>query len=469
MKHLRNKNLNKLLIIAVLLLFCGIINAQNDSVVIEKSLDTHISLEMIKISGDEQVDFPNETLSEQVIAKVININGNGVEGININFDIEAPVGAHYYSVSPASAETDENGNVETTVTLGDETGYYNIQVSCPIIEIGNQLVFSSIAVEFDHLIVEGATHIPGSSNYTVGESDGENVNISAILNPDIESILLPDNFVNWTNGIPGENQLERIVPRDESNDITVTAYCGENEESVRIIIRKSVVNSPITYTDLFNIIPSYTGSSFIKNDPEIIWEPVNGPDDTWIVNIISLNCGGVLNIFQWPNYPNLMIVPNTPNPVINGNINNIPTSNNFWDFAISDLQNYDTPYPNGGAGPHWHDTMASSAHEYYHKDIDWFTTCFGPAGGDWIQTEIDLEIISVSALTYLTQTDAQIATEDMVDTRFQTFIDEINYHLTYYIAPFDEPGLGGGGYAAGMTVLNMHINDIDAFRISQGW
>jgi len=39
-----------------------------------------------------------------------------------------------------------------------------------------------------------------------------------------------------------------------------------------------------------------------------------------------------------------MVVPNTPNPVDGGNINNTPGSDNQWQAAIADMANYTLPW-----------------------------------------------------------------------------------------------------------------------------
>jgi len=161
-----------------------------------------------------------------------------------------------------------------------------------------------------------------------------------------------------------------------------------------------------------------------------------------------------------------MTVPNTANPCVGGNINNTPGHSNYWAAAIADLSDYDTP--GGGRGPNWHNTSASQAHEDYHWNTDWMTTCVSNVG-NWSGTETDIESLYVSVYTYLTEADATAALTASVSTRFQTFIAAASNHWNFVIIPADKPGYGGGGYAAGQAALNGDISSISVFKTSQGW
>ena len=162
-----------------------------------------------------------------------------------------------------------------------------------------------------------------------------------------------------------------------------------------------------------------------------------------------------------------MTVPNTANPVDGGNITNA-LGLNKWDFAKWDLGNYDTPEPAGGPGPYWHNTSATSAHEWYHWNTDWMVTCIQTVG-DWSGTEVDIENYSVSVFDYLTEADAKAALTSSVNARFTTFVNAAGNHWENVLEPADKPGMGSGAYAAAQAVLNQDIADIESYRISKGW
>lgn len=89
----------------------------------------------------------------------------------------------------------------------------------------------------------------------------------------------------------------------------------------------------------------------------------------WRADVASLTLSGRIRINPWPSSPTSMTVPNTPNPVVGGNINNTAGSANHWQAAIDDMADYDTA--GGGAGPNWHSTAASTAHEWAHWNGDY--------------------------------------------------------------------------------------------------
>jgi len=159
-----------------------------------------------------------------------------------------------------------------------------------------------------------------------------------------------------------------------------------------------------------------------------------------------------------------MTVPNTANPVDGGNINNVVDSLNRWSYAQSDMGNYDAL--NGGAGPHWHSTAASVAHEMYHWNTEWMNTCMGPTGGDWADTESDLELLTVSGASNLTEAHAIASLTTAVNNRLVTFR---NAAWACWTALPDDPGTGAGSYAAGQAVLNGLIASVEAYRLSKSW
>jgi hypothetical protein len=162
-----------------------------------------------------------------------------------------------------------------------------------------------------------------------------------------------------------------------------------------------------------------------------------------------------------------MTVPNTANPVDGGNINNVEGSHNRWSYAMNDLCHYDT-IVGGGAGPDWHRTEATRAHEQYHFYTDWIETSVYQQA-NWPQAEVDIEGCHVSVFQYLTYEEADAALAASVDAAYNSFMDVALAHYYNVIVPADLPGNGSGGYAAGQAVLNADISAIDSYRSSKGW
>jgi hypothetical protein len=98
MKKNGNNSYKKIWYIVVLLFFINILQAQGESTTIIRTLDTHISLEMINISPLEQTVLVEEVLDEPPIVKIINLNGYGVEGISIEWTLTPPPPKCYWTI-----------------------------------------------------------------------------------------------------------------------------------------------------------------------------------------------------------------------------------------------------------------------------------------------------------------------------------------------------------------------------------
>jgi hypothetical protein len=206
------------------------------------------------------------------------------------------------------------------------------------------------------------------------------------------------------------------------------------------------------------------GNSCLPSLPVLDWAVV---DDgvNWRADVTALRVSGTIHITNWPNNANAMTVPNTPNPVDGGNINNTVGSPNHWQAAIDDMADYDTS--GGGAGPNWHSTAASSAHEWAHWNEDFLGGAI-PAG-NWTQTNADIDQITVPKSAHADAAAARTALTPRVDARFNRFITALANHWNNVISPRDVPGGGGRGYAAGAAVLSGLINNVRTYATSKGW
>jgi hypothetical protein len=185
----------------------------------------------------------------------------------------------------------------------------------------------------------------------------------------------------------------------------------------------------------------------------------------WRADVTALHLSGTVRITPWPSNPTSMTVPNTANAVDGGNINNTTGSPNHWQAAIDDMADYDTA--GGGAGPNWHSTAASSAHEWAHWNEDFLGDAI-PAG-NWTQTNADIDRLTVPKSAHADAAAARTALTPRVNARFNQFITALAHQWNNVIAPRDTPGGGGRGYAAGARVLAGLIGNVRGYATGKGW
>jgi hypothetical protein len=196
------------------------------------------------------------------------------------------------------------------------------------------------------------------------------------------------------------------------------------------------------------------------------WNVVSANAAQWRPDVTALALAGRVNVHPWPSLPTSLTVPNTPNPVVGGNIDNTANGSNHWQAVIDDLADYHTA--GGGAGPNWHSTAASSAHEWAHWNVDWVIDSVGSAaGGNWPQANADIDALRQSKAASPTAAAARAALQPKVQARLRTWR---NRAVTRWNAIPDSPGVAGSrGYDAGKVVLDGHIAAIRAFATAQGW
>lgn len=185
----------------------------------------------------------------------------------------------------------------------------------------------------------------------------------------------------------------------------------------------------------------------------------------WRADVTALRVSGDIHVTDWPSHPTTMTTPNTSNPVNGGNVNNTRGSANHWQAAIDDMADYDTSGV-GGAGPNWHSTAASRAHEWAHWNEDYLGSCI-PAG-NWTQTNQDIDRMTVPKSAHPDAASARTALQPRVDARFNQFVAAVTRQWNVILAN-DVPGGGGRGYAAGMRVLNGLIGSVRGYAASKGW
>ncbi len=93
---------------------------------------------LTKISGDNQHGLPNATLPVPFVVDVRDVNnGSPRQGVWVTFTVKTRGG----TLSVKRAQTDSNGRVESTLTLGPNQGRYAVKVSAA----GTTVIFSAVA------------------------------------------------------------------------------------------------------------------------------------------------------------------------------------------------------------------------------------------------------------------------------------------------------------------------------------
>jgi len=199
----------------------------------------------------------------------------------------------------------------------------------------------------------------------------------------------------------------------------------------------------------------------------VAWNVVDA-GATWRADVTSLTLSGRIRVNPWPSNPTSMTVPNTPNPVAGGNINNTAGSANHWQAAIDDMADYDTA--GGGAGPNWHSTAASNAHEWAHWTGDYVGDAVASAGGgNWAAVNARIDALTVPKAGNADAAAARTALTPLVNAEIATWRAATIARWNTLIGGTDTPGGGGRGYAAGAAVLAGHITAVRAFKTAQGW
>ncbi|MGA2877337.1 MAG: Ig-like domain-containing protein [Bryobacteraceae bacterium] len=113
-----------------------------------------------KVSGDQQSTVINTAFASPLTVKVVDSNGNGVTGAQVNFQVASGVA----TLGTSSAITDSTGQASTTVTAGGTAGAITVSATS-----------STFSVSFSL-----TARLPGPSNLTIvnGASFDPNTGIS---------------------------------------------------------------------------------------------------------------------------------------------------------------------------------------------------------------------------------------------------------------------------------------------------
>jgi hypothetical protein len=195
------------------------------------------------------------------------------------------------------------------------------------------------------------------------------------------------------------------------------------------------------------------------------WQLISSDEENWGIDVVDLVLTGEIAIRPWPSTPDRMVVPNTPNPVDGGNINDEPDSPNYWKTVVNSLNNYNVP---GYRKSDWYATDAIVAHEWAHWNIDLIEDAvMSNKGGNWPKLNSKLDAQREPKSRSPSRQDAWAALELKIEKYTKNFKDDV---CTRFKAIPDSPGVAGStGFIAGQKVLDSYIERILNYAAGKGW
>jgi hypothetical protein len=194
---------------------------------------------------------------------------------------------------------------------------------------------------------------------------------------------------------------------------------------------------------------------------DLSWNVVDKGKKGWGVKVTGLTTSGQIKVNPTPNHPTTMTAPNTPNPVDGGNIENNEGSDADWRAVLDSLTGYHTK--NGGRGD-WHDTAASTAHEWAHWNTDWMKNCLGTT---WPVYRRKMERLRVSKSKATDVGQARAILAPKVEAKLNALDSKATKKWN---AVPDEPGdWFANGYKAGQQVLDGHVKRVEKYADKKAW
>jgi hypothetical protein len=234
-----------------------------------------------KISGDGQSGEPNSTLPEPFVVRVVDQNGNPIEGIQVTFSIIAGGG----SLDVVDTTTDADGLAESTLTLGPNPGINTVEVTAA--DINTVVTFEAIAeVELNQppVAVDDSvtTHMGTSVDFNILANDTD---------PDGNSLTVT-NFSSPTHGTLICNEDGQCQYTPDPGFVGADSFEYEISDGslhATAIVTIYVTNSPPVAADDF--VTTYMGTSV---DFNLLTNDTDPDGDSLTVTYLSSPTNGVL-------------------------------------------------------------------------------------------------------------------------------------------------------------------------------
>jgi uncharacterized protein (TIGR03437 family) len=199
-----------------------------------------------KVSGDQQTTAINAPFASPLTVKVVDSNGNGVAGAQVNFQVTAGAA----SLSPSSVATDSTGQASTTVTAGATAG--PITVSATSSTFSNSFTLTVLPKGATNItVINGASFDPntGISPGGIATIKGMGIlsGVQGVVSAANSAGQLPNTFSNVTITFDGTPAPIYYVESTNGVDQVTVQVPFEVQPGSAVALEVSVANrSPTT-------------------------------------------------------------------------------------------------------------------------------------------------------------------------------------------------------------------------------
>ena len=199
-----------------------------------------------KVSGDSQTDRTNQHLTNPLIVRVLDQDGDALSDVTVSFSVTPSSGV----LSPTSATTDADGQASTALQLGSTASTYTVTASAA--GITQRVTFTATATE------------PPRST-TLRKISGDNQSKEAyqhLPNPLVVEVLdqygdpLPDATVSFTV-IPSSGVLSPAsATTDADGQASTILRFGETTGTYTVTASATGINQSVTFTATATVRPT---------------------------------------------------------------------------------------------------------------------------------------------------------------------------------------------------------------------
>ncbi len=203
-----------------------------------------------RVSGHEQTGKTNSALANPLVVKVVDVGGNSVAGVNVNFGFAAtPAGAVGHSLRTTNELTNNNGRAATFLTFGNQPGIYTVTASAIGLS-GSPLTFTATADLVNNLKTLARA---GGDNQrapiNTATPDSFIVKVTDAANNPVAGIGVMFALAAFPNDATGQ-MLGRAFVSTGANGLAATALHLGNKIGAYTVTASAtgLLNSPIEFT-----------------------------------------------------------------------------------------------------------------------------------------------------------------------------------------------------------------------------
>lgn len=214
-----------------------------------------------KISGDNQTAAIGSALAQPFVVKATTGNGSAATGVQVKFSLlSQPVGAAGAAFSATTATTDSQGQAQALLTLGNQPGAYQVEVSAA--GLAHQtVVFTATATAAVGSLSAAATSITAAPN-NIAADGGSRSAITVIPRDASGRNLGPGQTVVLSR--TGSGTLSAVTDRgDESYTATLTAPATAGGAVVSAIVNGTAVQQTAAVSFTSGTLPLIVAATTI--------------------------------------------------------------------------------------------------------------------------------------------------------------------------------------------------------------